>query len=908
MKHEIITTPVELNLPSAPAADTALSLTPIGTGPIQPLQWEPILEGLPLGIAVLEGDSGQTLWTNKALRRLLTAGVGMNDVVSWQPYEYLPNLEPTTWEHVRQNVISSHGKEGNTGKDDRKSKETAGKEGFDEASRLQFVHYATRNIAYWEWTVARLQETDSDIPHLLLTVQDVTDVVMNEKQLATAVRTAQLARRDAEALGNLTQLVNRSLTSTDLLRAIVHEAAEYFDTRNAAVLLLEEDGKRFKVGYSIGLQGRADEMEKSRETAKTDTTEKIEQTPIGSPPKVNRPNENIIAGLHSANTLAGKCIAERKVLVMARPERQAIQTPRLNNGKTPAMLISSPIQQNNRTYGVVEVYFEEAREIQENSLALLTAFADQTAVGLLKADLYEQIAHQRGQLQSIFDNAPVGILYFDAQGIAVTANAAAAHHYGHPVADMVGKQGTSLLLGLPPQVFEAALLGRPFHASHLVSTRKPGHEVVYDVSLVPLATNEIVTGLLLLTFEVTELVMARQEADAARSEAEDALSAVRSTQSQMLQMEKMRAVGELAQGIAHDINNALMAVLGYTELAEDDLDSPEALASHLATIKKAALDASSTVQRLNRFAKRGIATHGANTDINEVVKDVIQMTRPRWRDAAYKEGNSYQIETNLQPIPAILGEPSGLREVLINIVHNALNAMPHGGKLTLSTRTRSDEEVEIEIADTGSGMTPEVMSRIFDPFFTTRGVEGTGLGLAVSWTIIQRHGGSIHVESEPDQGTRFFIRLPISLNDAPPPVFSTPLPLPAVVAGIPVLVVDDEPIVSGVLSSILGRHGYRVTTANSATEALEKLNGPDADFRIVMTDHGMPGMNGLQLIAAIKRTHPDLPVLLLTGWGETVLENNVVEAMPDAVLGKPINQSDLLEALSKIKQIEPKSP
>lgn len=865
---------------SAPSSayDSPLHASP--DTPALSFQWEQALESVPLGVAVLEGTSGKTLWTNRAMRKLLTAGAGLDDVLDWQPHEYLPNMQPRLW-----NEVLAHALQPDADSPDLKQ------------GRLQFVHHATRNIAYWEWKVEAFDEPNADVPHLLLTVQNVSDVVMNERQLATAVRTSQQARRDSEALSSLAQMLNQSLTTPDLLRTVVHEAAAYFDTQHAAVLLLDADGQHFKVGYSIGLQSILD-----ADTGEDWATELAAHA--------DSPQESIagIAALQCSATLAGRCIERRKTLVTTFPGEQGIKTPTLSDGKTPAALVTSPIQQNNHTYGVVEVYFSEAREIRADSLSLLSTFADQTAVGLLKADLYQQIASQRSQLQSIFDNAPVGILYFNAQGIAVTANAAAARNYAGDHGDREGIDG-SVLLGqhctvlfpdLPAPVFDAALHGKSFHASHVVSTRTPGREIIYDVSLVPVSGHDEGAGLLLLTFEVTELVHARQEADHARRDAEDALAAVRATQTQMVQMEKMRAVGELAQGVAHDINNALMAVLGYTELAGDDLDDPEALTAHLAIIKKAAEDASSTVKRLNKFAKRGIATHGDHTDINEVVKDVVQMTRPRWRDGAHKEGRSYDVQMNLGEVLPIMGEPSGLREVLINMIHNALNAMPRGGVLTFATRMRDHDHVEIEVADTGAGMTPEVMRRIFDPFFTTR-LEGTGLGLAVSWSIIQRHGGTIAVESEVGVGTQFFIRLPVTLTERP----EVPLPSPAkrllnATPGTPILIVDDESIVSGVLSSILGRHGYRVTIANSAQEALAALRAEGAAYSLVMTDHGMPGMNGLQLIAEIQNTHPGLPTLLLTGWGDTVLQNNVVEAMPDAVLGKPINQSDLLETLARL--------
>src|SRR5262249_41142363 len=161
-------------------------------------------------------------------------------------------------------------------------------------------------------------------------------------------------------------------------------------------------------------------------------------------------------------------------------------------------------------------------------------------------------------------------------------------------------------------------------------------------------------------------------------------------------------------GVAHDFNNALMAILGYAELAEESLEDPEELANHLAIIRKAAEDAATTVQGLQRFARQKAVTRGEPTDLTAVVQDVVKMNRPRWRDTAKKEGRIYRIEVDQREIPLIPAEPSGLREVLINLVYNALNAMPEGGTLTLATRMYNEDQVEIEVRDTGYGMTSEV--------------------------------------------------------------------------------------------------------------------------------------------------------------------------------------------------------
>lgn len=233
-------------------ASIAVSSSEISPAPLNPAAkespvipgspiWGQILESVSLGMAVLEAREGHTLWTNTALRRLLLSGVGMSDVLQWQPYEYLPNLDLEVWNTVLQRVAGN-----------------AGGEAGSDFGRLQFVHHATRNIAYWEWNLQRLQGPALDTPCLLLTVHNVSDVVMNERQLATAVRASQQAKREAEALGNLAQRVNRSLTRSDLLRTIVQEAAKYFETHHAAVLLFTPGTQELQVGGGIGLNAPCD--------------------------------------------------------------------------------------------------------------------------------------------------------------------------------------------------------------------------------------------------------------------------------------------------------------------------------------------------------------------------------------------------------------------------------------------------------------------------------------------------------------------------------------------------------------------------------------------------------------------------------------------------------------------------
>ena len=810
--------------------------------------WQAALFHVPWGLAVLDAENGKTLWLNAALKLMLQEGAGRYSAEGQTPLHYLPTLKQEDWQQALRRLL----------------------EGKAELPRrLQFPSESTRNITYWDWS---LQPT-GDRRCVLLMVQSLTENVLSEKMLSSAWRAADQARLRAEALARMNQMVSASSTIPDLLRAIVQETAATFESAHAAVLLWEEDS--FRIGYSIGL---------ADEAANADFL----HNPEGA--------------------LAWRALTERQTLAISDTKGTALRLPLLSNGERPAALIVGPILQGETWRGAVAVYFETPRIAPSEELSLLAAFANQVGIAMQKADLFEQIAAQRRQLQSIFDNAPVSISVFDPDFRIVAMNQMALEHYWGKDESPVGRDYREVFHDVPSDLFPGVKRGQPFHASHYLYRLASGRDGICDVSLLPLRDEtQQVVGLMLLSFEVTELVQARQEA-------ENALEEVRAAQTQMVQMEKMRAIGELASGVAHDLNNALMAVLGYTELAEESLTDEETLQSALNVIKKAASDASSTVKRLQNFARQRPTVRGEPTDVNQVVQDVIQMTRPRWRDDAQKQGRHYAIETHFAEVPILFAEASGLREVLINIIHNALDAMSKGGTLTLQTRlvegpTPDSGEIQIEVADTGKGMTPEVAARIFDPFYTTRGIEGTGLGLAVSWTIIQRHGGHISVESAPGQGTRFILHLPL---DALKPEEgereqgrgNREKNIPA---GARILVVDDEPMISSILTTILTKRGYAVVAVNDAQEALRRLRKPGANFQLLLTDHGMPEMTGLELIAEIRRNGPKIPAVMLTGWGQSLMQNHAPDEMPDALLGKPINQADLLAAVEQTLQKEEKT-
>jgi CheY-like chemotaxis protein len=248
----------------------------------------------------------------------------------------------------------------------------------------------------------------------------------------------------------------------------------------------------------------------------------------------------------------------------------------------------------------------------------------------------------------------------------------------------------------------------------------------------------------------------------------------------------------------------------------------------------------------------------------------------------------------------IMGDESELREVLVNMVFNAVDAMPQGGVLTLAAEENS-EAVEIFIRDTGTGMAEDVRLRIFDPFFTTKDKTGMGLGLAVSYGIIRRHEGAVEVESEVGRGTSFRIKLPIAEN-----AVNHQLPVeipPAMVRSsqscqTKILVVDDQAYVRDLLRDILEKEGCQVTVAAGGHEALSLFD--KQDFDAIFTDVGMPVMNGWELSQAVRDRDKDIPLAVITGWGEAVGSNERKAARVDWVVAKPFDTPQIAEIAQEV--------
>ena len=381
----------------------------------------------------------------------------------------------------------------------------------------------------------------------------------------------------------------------------------------------------------------------------------------------------------------------------------------------------------------------------------------------------------------------------------------------------------------------------------------------------------------------------------------ETLEELRAMQQQLVQQERMLAMGQMARGIAHDFNNALSPILGSAELlleAPEMLDDREELIDSLQIIRTSALDAANVVRRLRGFYRGGQAEEDVeNINVNEVIESSINLTRPHWRVQAQAEGRAIDVDTALEDVPTVTMNESELREVLTNLIMNATDDMPQGGTITFHTKTEG-EMVAIEVSDTGAGMTEEVRQCCLDPFFTAKGERGTELGLAMVYGIIQRSHGTIDVASEIDKGTTFTIRLPsetdVSTDSHPPQDAKSS-------DALRILAVDDDSATLRSLGRMLRALGHSVELAASGGEGLEKFR--EEKYDLVVTDRAMHDINGDQLAVAVKELVSDQPVIMLTGLGNMMGTDERPRGV-DLVLGKPVTMDMLRQALLNIQPQE----
>ena len=395
---------------------------------------------------------------------------------------------------------------------------------------------------------------------------------------------------------------------------------------------------------------------------------------------------------------------------------------------------------------------------------------------------------------------------------------------------------------------------------------------------------------------VTLRKLAEQDLRETNRELEKTLRELKATQQQVIQQERLSALGQMAAGIAHDFNNTLMPILGFADVLlknESLLDDKIEARRCLEMLRTSAQDAANVVHRLREFYRPIEADQAFPiVDLAKIVEQAVALTKPKWRGLTQARGITVTVETLFAERPIVSGEESALREVLTNLLFNAVDAMPEGGRILIAITAESDRAV-LRVSDNGTGMTETVRRRCLEPFFSTKGEQGTGLGLSMVYGIIERHRGELDIESALGKGTTFIIRLPLAEAMSH---HSTAEKVVTAGGTLNVLVVDDEPRSREVLTIYLRTDHHAVATASSGREALEKFRR--GRFHVVLMDRAMPEMNGEQAARFIKQIKADMPVILLTGFGGEI-ETNGSDAI-DLVLHKPITLDALRRGMNEV--------
>ncbi len=456
----------------------------------------------------------------------------------------------------------------------------------------------------------------------------------------------------------------------------------------------------------------------------------------------------------------------------------------------------------------------------------------------------EALKESEAQYRDLYENAPIAYCTVGLDGRIQRANRRAVEMFGYSPDELIGRQVLDLYADTPARKERAQALFQRFRAGEGID----GEELEV---LRPDGRSRWIS------LTVRPVLGAEGEVVASRSMAVD-ITERKQTEQQQVRLERLRALGEMAQGVAHNFNNLLVGVLGYAQIIQMKSDDAQ-IAQDLEYIIESALRAKDLVERLNRAVQGEKGDTAQPVPVNEAVQEAVVEARPRWKDTAEAKEISIDVVTELEEVPPISGTQDRLQDMLVDLLFNAVDALPKGGTITIHTQA-VDGAVQVTVKDTGVGMGEETRRRVFDPLFTTKADVGTGLGLSTVYNTITRWGGSIEVESSPGKGTAFVLGLP---------VWTGPKQEEAAEAGPrplrrgKVLVVEDEEIVCHVLSDLLSEE-HEVEVVSSGKEALDRF--APGRYDVALIDLGMPEMPGNRVAERMREADPLVVAVLVTGW------------------------------------------
>jgi PAS domain S-box-containing protein len=652
----------------------------------------------------------------------------------------------------------------------------------------------------------------------------------------TLVTGRLLSRRTAE-IQALEAIAEAALTASDpdaLLGKMVEIVAGVFGADAAAILLLDASRHELRGRAATGLGGDARHVSMPATTGEA-------------------------------------AIALRTQAPMLIPDGAAadarVANPAIRAGGFRSLMVA-PLIVGGAAIGVLEVACR-ARQLDARVDRLLRIVADRIAVTMAHARLQAETR----ELADVVRRIGEGVVVTDEHDAIVFANRAFAEMVGLSAEALRGRRWTELLATSQDVAALTSQMRQPSWQGEVLLLTRAGDPRPVMVSLSSATTAD---------GAVQRIGVFRD------------VSREHELRFRLVREQKFRTLGSLAAGVAHNINNRLTPVLGWTEMLLERLAADEPIAQNelvhaLRVINQGASDSVETVRRLQDYSRPARVRGPEGVQLRDVLEQLLALTRPQWDNEAARRGIRYEIDLRAEPAPMILAVASEVREALLNILENALVAMPSGGRLTLHVRGEGDRAI-VSIADSGRGMSPEVQRLAFEPFFTTRSSEGgSGLGLSLAQEVVHRYRGSISVTSREGLGTTFTLSFPaMSVEAARPPAV-----LPSL-GPLRILAVEDEPEVLDVIRAMLSAAGHTVVSAASGHEALELFEREPID--VVVTDLGMPGMTGLVLAEEVKRRR-SVPVVLLTGWADELDATHARHV--DVLLAKPITRERLMGGLAR---------
>lgn len=642
-------------------------------------------------------------------------------------------------------------------------------------------------------------------------------------------------------LYEITKISTSSLNLDQMLREIVNSLNNFFKFEAFGILLIDENTERLLPHLTsyIGL-----------------------------------PTENVESlGLCLGRGITG-WVAEKGEPLIVNDVRK--DSRYLSGGENILSEMCAPLKVGQKIIGVIDAQSRKLNAFSEDDLRLLNIAGAQLATLIENIRLYEEIKQSEEKYRTVIEGAHDGICVIGQDNRFKYVNRREAELKGVNREKLIGQDFRDFLDEPSKQIVADRFIqwekGKKLSARfELNILREDGEIRNVEINARRIKDSNGEANYVVFTKDITEK---------------------KKMEEQLLQAEKLRSLAEMASGVAHDFNNALTSILGNTQLLLFTVQDEE-LKRTLKIIEMVAKDSAKTVHRLQDFTRARTHQGLFKVDVNSIIRDSIEITKPKWKDETQWRGGHIELVSSLEEIPSVLGNTSELREVMTNIIFNAIEAMPEGGKIEIRTFQKG-KEVFIQISDSGMGIEEDVRKKIFEPFFTTKPFTNTGLGLSMSYGIIRRFGGEIEVKSKVGHGTTFTIILPIGSEGKEEATF------PSVIKKgkkARILVIDDEEFVRRIISRILAQVHHQVTLAEDGKKGVQLFK--EEKFDMVLTDLGMPGMSGWEVCQAIKEISPQTPVGMITGWGAEMSRSKMEEHGLDFFISKPFDFNQILNVVTE---------